>query len=202
MQLFGETLTERGLTAIEAWKTTAAQQLQPENRVKNAAFLGAVLGALAGCIALMAWYVLDDSVRTHQDLSGVDMGYFSEKMKGQDLASRFWGYKTNAPDSVWDQECAANIAYAAQTMAFREIDLHSALNAQTDYELLREAPVVLYPKWSKVSRRLLLHAVSQLARQDVEVAGIVITDTDARFLALYYGKKKAGIWADDREEQV
>ena len=202
MRLFGETLTERGLTAIEAWKTTEAQEIRPENRVKNAAFLGLVLGGAAGCIALMAWYVLDDSVRTHQDLDGVDMGYFSDKMRGKNLASCFWGYRTDRADTVWDQELSANIAYAAQTKAFREIDLHSALNAQTDYELLREAPVVLYLKWSKVSRRLLLHAVSQLARQDVEVAGIVITDTDSRFLALYYGKKKAGILADDREELV
>ena len=176
MQQFGETLTERGLTAIEAWKTESAAEVIPENKVKNAAALGLVLGAILGAVVLALWYVLDDAVLTEADLEGR-------------TEAPLWGYQTRRQDTAWDRELAVNLQYAAQKSAFREIDLHSALVADTDYELLREAPVVLYIRWGKVSQRLLAHAVGQLARQDIQVIGIVLTEADEQFLNLYYGKR-------------
>ena len=188
MEQFGQTLTERGLTAIEPWKTVTAVEVETENKVMNAAALGLLLGALAGAAALALWYVLDDSVVTQKDLAGLE-----EKENGP----VFFGYRTRKKDTAWDRETAVNLKYAAQKGAYREIDLHNALVADTDYELLREAPVILYIRWGKVSRRLLDHAISQLTLQDVKVAGIILVGAEHQFLELYYGKKKAGLPVED-----
>ena len=72
------------------------------------------------------------------------------------------------------------------------MDLYHALSGETDFELLREAPVILHIRWGRVSKRLLCQALSQLKLQDVKVIGVVLAEADARFLDLYYGKKKAG----------
>lgn len=194
MEQFGQTLTERGLTAIEPWKTVAAAEVIPENKVKNALALGLVLGALCGAVGLALWYVLDDCLVLEREVEEICACGLGAGASAAALGvPRFWGYRTRSGSTAWDKELAVNLHYEAQKGAYREIDLHSALLADTDYELLREAPVVLYIRWGKVSGRLLAHGLEQLARQDVPVAGVVLADADAQFLNLYYGKKKAGL---------
>ena len=68
MTAFGQTMQGRGLTAIEVWKTVSAQAVLPENKVKNAAALGLVLGLLVGILGVAIWYVLDDSVLLSSDV--------------------------------------------------------------------------------------------------------------------------------------
>ena len=85
MTAFGQTMQGRGLTAIEVWKTVSAQAVLPENKVKNAAALGLVLGLLVGILGVAIWYVLDDSVLLSSDV---------EKR----CAIPVLGYRTAKPD--------------------------------------------------------------------------------------------------------
>ena len=85
MTAFGQTMQGRGLTTIEVWKTVPAQAVLPENKVKNAAVLGLVLGLLAGILGVAVWYVLDDSVLLSSDV---------EKR----CAIPVLGYRTAKPD--------------------------------------------------------------------------------------------------------
>ena len=188
MPIFGESLRERGLTAIEVWKTEEAGEVVPENKVKNAAALGLVLGALAGAAVLAVWYVLDDSLLTRQDLDNVAGWMREQGMK----EAAFWGYRTTDSESAWNRQLAANMSYQANKAAFREVALEHIMGGDTDWELLRETPAVLFVRWGRESRRLLCDSLAQLHLQDVEVVGIVLTEADARFLDLYYGKKEAG----------
>jgi len=181
MPQFGETLKERGLTAIEAWKTSPAVLTVPENKVKNAMVLGLVLGALAGLAGLAVWYVLDDSVLTEQDLEGT---------------VPFIGYRTKKGNTDWDRQLEANLAYLQKKEAVRQVDFKEIARTDVEWENMKKGPVVLCLDWGKVSKRLLRYTMGQLKDRKTAVAGIVLTEAESSFLNLYYGKKKAGLLTD------
>ena len=106
MAAFGETMQGRGLTGIEAWKTVPAVRVIPENRMLNAAWLGAILGLMAGALILAGWYVLDDSVLLESDLK-----------ERYDLP--VFGYRTKRPETRWEAALNANLTYRAGKEAFR-----------------------------------------------------------------------------------
>ena len=92
MTAFGQTMQGRGLTAIEVWKTVSAQAVLPENKVKNAAALGLVLGLLVGILGVAIWYVLDDSVLLSSDVENAAQSRFwaTEQQSPMNSSVRFW----------------------------------------------------------------------------------------------------------------
>lgn len=179
MAAFGETMRGRGLTGIEAWKTVPAAAVETENRVLYAAELGAVLGLLAGILILAGYYVLDDSILLESDF---------EKRYPYPV----FGYRTVRPEKRWEASLAANLTYRAGKEAFREVELARVCGADTDFDGLRETPIVLLVEWGTPCMRLLGHVIDTLTLQDVKLLGIIITGADNRFLQLYYGKKEIG----------
>lgn len=175
MAAFGETMHGRGLTGIEAWKTTPARLVEEENRVLYAAELGAVIGLLAGILALAGWYILDDSILVESD--------FQKK-----YPYPVFGYRTAKPDAGFEASLAANLDYQAKKRAFREVTFAEVNRADADYDSLRETPIILLVEWGTPCARLLGHVINTLTLQDVELLGIIITDADNRFLRFYYGK--------------
>lgn len=177
MAAFGETMQGRGLTGIEAWKTVPAKLVVEENRVVYALELGAVLGLLAGLLALAVWYVLDDSILVEGDF---------EKRYPYPV----FGYRTVRPDAWFESSLSANLMRQAQKKAFREVPLAAVEGPDVDYAALRETPVILLVEWGTPCGRMLGHVMRTLKLQDVELAGVIITDADSRFLRFYYGKKE------------
>lgn len=176
MAAFGETMRGRGLTGIEAWKTTPAVSVAEENRVVYALELGAVIGLLAGLLALAGWYVLDDSILLESDV---------EKRYPYPVL----GYRTVKKETALETSLAANLDYLASKEVFREVELSGLLKKNVDFESLREAAVVLLVEWGTPCGRVLGHVINTLKQQDIRLLGIIITDADDRFLKLYYGKK-------------
>ncbi|MDO4332315.1 MAG: hypothetical protein Q4C58_06450 [Eubacteriales bacterium] len=174
MAAFGETMRGRGLTGIEAWKTTPAALVRPENRALYAAELGAVLGLLAGILGLLGYYVLDDSILLADDF---------EKRYPYPV----FGYRTVRAERRWEASLSANLTYRAKTEAFREVELSDVCGENADFDALRETPVVLLVEWGTPCGRLLGHVIETLALQDVKLLGIIITGADNRFLRFYYG---------------
>lgn len=177
MAAFGETMQGRGLTSIEAWKTTPAQLVAVENKVLYAAELGAILGLILGVLGLAAWYVLDDSVLLADDLE-------------KKYPCPVLGYRTLTQDAELEAGLSANLDYLAKKEAFREVRLLEASGPDCDYDALREVPVVLLVEWGSSCGRLVGQVLRTLGQQDVKVLGIVITDANRRFLRLYYGRNE------------
>ena len=192
MAAFGETMLGRGLTGIEAWKTVPAVRVIPENRMLNAAWLGAILGLTAGALILAGWYVLDDSVLLESDLK-----------ERYDLP--VFGYRTKRPETRWEAALNANLTYRAGKEAFREVLLEDVLGVGADYETLREAPVLLVIDWGTPCLRRLSPALETLSLQEVTVKGAIIAEADNRFLRLYYGRplksRRAADELDDSGEE-
>lgn len=177
MDAFGETMHGRGLTGIEVWKITPAKLVAVENRVLYALELGALLGLIAGLLGLIAWYVLDDSVLLAEDL---------EKKYPYPVL----GYRTVTLDPYFEAGLAANLDYLAKKEAFREVPLFAVSGPGTDYDALREVPVVLLVEWGTSCGRMLGHVIRTLKQQDVKLLGMIITDVNHQFLRFYYGRNE------------
>ncbi|MDO4294022.1 MAG: hypothetical protein Q4C65_12450 [Eubacteriales bacterium] len=175
MVAFGQTMRDRGLTAIEVWKAVPAAPVEPENRVKNAAALGAVLGLIVGCLGLALWYVLDDSVLLAEDV---------ERVFGVPVL----GYRTGTPQGFWERTLDQNLTWLAAKQAFRETELSDVLLATAELSLLRESAAVLLVPWGTPSRRVLGRALDNLRIQGIPVIGVVLTEANGHFLRSYYGR--------------
>ena len=163
----------RGLTAIEVWKTVSAQAVLPENKVKNAAALGLVLGLLAGILGVAVWYVLDDSVLLSSDV---------EKR----CAIPVLGYRTTKPDEQFGALLDAQLRAKASQTAFQEISLDTVLSGTMGLGKEEKIPLILLVRWNTPCMKKLGLALDLLAQREIAVAGVILTDADARFLHAYY----------------
>lgn len=194
MAAFGETMADRGLTAIEAWKVSPAEPVSVPNRVLYAMELGAVLGLLAGGLVLAGRYVLDDSVLLGEDVKR----YYSCPVLG---------YRTKRPHAFWDGLLSANLSRLAEQGPFAEVALEEVLalcrasgrpdsapretapkgQPAADFVRLRQAPAVLQIPWGTPCLRCLGPVLETLKLQGVPVRGCIIAGADGRFLDAYYG---------------
>ena len=173
MTAFGQTMQGRGLTTIEVWKTVPAQAVLPENKVKNAAVLGLVLGLLAGILGVAVWYVLDDSVLLSSDV---------EKR----CAIPILGYRTAKPDEQFGALLDAQLRAKASQSAFQEISLDTVLSGTMGLGEEEKIPLILLVRWNTPCIKKLGLALDLLAQREIAVVGVILTDADARFLHAYY----------------
>ena len=177
MAAFGETMQGRGLIGIEAWKTTEAAAVIPENKVLYAAELGAVLGLIFGALFLTGWYVLDDSLLLESDF---------RKKYGEPIL----GYRTVLPDPYFGPHLDNNLMELARKKAFHEVALKELEKPEIDFEMLREAPIILFVEWGTPCLRRIGHVMEILRVQEIEILGVVITEANNRFLRNYYSIRK------------
>lgn len=175
MAIFGQTMQERGLSAIEAWKTTPAVLVKPENRTKNAMGLGALLGLLVSALWMAGYYVLDDRLLLVSDLE--------RRYRVPAL-----GYRTKDAGGIYEERLKENLSrLASQKGPCREVSAKEILEGKPDWDALRAAAVVLCAEWNTPCLRRLDLVFCSLQAQGIEPAGAVITGADAGFLNRYYG---------------
>ena len=175
MVTFGQTMQDRGLTAIEVWKAVPAQLVETENQVWNAVALGLVLGIFAGIVGLCIWYVTDDTL-----LLGADV----KKCCGLPM----YGYRTRRLDIRWETLLNQNLTRCGETTGFCEAKLEDILSARADYEKLGKLPALICAEWGTAKRSQLAFAIDQLPMQGVTVSGVILEEADETFLRLYYGR--------------
>lgn len=175
MVTFGQTMQDRGLTAIEVWKAVPAQLVETENQVWNAVALGLVLGIFAGIVGLCIWYVTDDTL-----LLGADV----KKCCGLPM----YGYRTRRLDIRWETLLNQNLTRCGETTGFCEAKLEDILSARADYEKLGKLPALICAEWGTAKRSQLAFAIDQLSMQGVTVSGVILEEADETFLRLYYGR--------------
>lgn len=175
MVTFGQTMQDRGLTAIEVWKAVPAQPVETENQVWNAVALGLVLGIFAGIVGLCIWYVTDDTL-----LLGADV----KKCCGLPM----YGYRTRRLDIRWETLLNQNLTRCGETTGFCEAKLEDILSARADYEKLGKFPALICAEWGTAKRSQLAFAIDQLSMQGVTVSGVILEEADETFLRLYYGR--------------
>lgn len=175
MPEFGQTMKDRGLTAIEVWKAVPAQAVRTENKGWNAVVLGLVLGILAGIVGLCIRYVLDDTLLLAEDVRKC-------------CALPMYGYRTRRMDIRWETLLNQNLTRCGEKTGFCEVKLEDILLARADYEKLRTLPVILTAEWGTAKRSQLRFAADQLSLQDVKAAGVILEEADETFLRLYYGR--------------
>ena len=174
MAAFGETMKDRGLMAIEAWKTSPAVPVEKENRVLYAMELGAILGLLAGGLWLAACCVLDDSLLLASDIE-------------RRYACPVLGYRTGRSEAGYDLRLREDLEYLSRRGAYREIPADSLLQPGTDWDALRHTAVVLLAKWGTPCLRTLELVIRDLRAQEVTLAGVIVSEADEKFLDRYYG---------------
>lgn len=175
MTVFGQTMKDRGLTAIEVWKAVPARPVEIENKVWNAVILGLILGIFAGIVGLCIRYVLDDTLLLAEDVK-----------KCSKLP--MYGYRTRRMDIRWETLLNQNLTRCGEKTGFCEVKLEDILFARVDYDKLRKLPVLITAEWGTANRSQLLFATEQLSLQDVDVAGVILEEADETFLRLYYGR--------------
>lgn len=135
MTAFGQTMQGRGLTAIEVWKTVSAQAVLPENKVKNAAALGLVLGLLVGILGVatgMFWTILFCSAQTWKNAAAIPV----------------LGYRTAKPDEQFGALLDAQLRAKASQTAFQEMSLDTVLSGTMGLGEEEKIPLILLVRWN------------------------------------------------------
>ena len=146
----------------------------PENKVKNAAALGLVLGLLVGILGVAIWYVLDDSVLLSSDV---------EKR----CAIPVLGYRTAKTDEQFGALLDAQLRAKASQSAFQEISLDTVLSGTMGLGEEEKIPLILLVRWNTpcIKKNSDLPLIC-FAQREIAVVGVILTDADARFLHAYY----------------
>ncbi len=165
------------LDHIEVWDRGETLELVKNTKTLNAAFLGALLGALAGLFGLLLYYVLEDAVYVEQD-----------------AVSRFglpvYGLLTERKESSHMDLYRNNLLYAIGKDKAETWNVEY-LPEKEDFERLRSAQALLLViPWGRSNGAQTGRLLEVLKLQDCKVDGFLILGAKDRFIRAYYGLKK------------
>ncbi len=165
------------LDHIEVWDRGETLELVKNTKTLNAAFLGGLLGALAGLFGLLLYYVLEDAVYVEQD-----------------VVSRFglpvYGLLTEKQESSHMDLYRNNLLYAIGQDAAETWNVEY-LPEKEDFERLRKArALLLVIPWGRSNIAQTRRLLEVLKLQDCKVDGFLILGAKDRFIRAYYGLNK------------
>lgn len=209
----------QGLSGMQCWTVEPAVQVPRAGKTVNAFLFGGFLGAVLSFLALLFFYILDDSIYLEEDF-------------GKRFCIPVLGILTREKDADYLEELRGNAAFllkgaericlvdgsclkqtgrgkeadkaAVRLSACREAGEILSAAAGGDAEIifaawpfgekegetLRSADcVVLAVPCGFGNGRALSHLTAQLEKQGITAAGAVLTNADDKFLRAYYGKK-------------
>lgn len=163
---------------IHAIQKTEAQLVVADNRMAQAAFLGAFLGLLLSLLGFSLYYVTDDRVFVAGDVKKV-------------TDASFVGYASGVETLKQDYE--KNLAYLRGKIGdiqIYESDGDASFSEEELQNMRRAGGVVLSLPYGKVHGAFVSYVIGQLEAQDCALCGVAVRDADERFLRRYYGKNK------------
>lgn len=197
---------------IEIYSTTEPKLMVWDNRMMNAVQTGVLLALFAGLLGMLFYYVLDDSVYVQADLEQrywlPVIGTFMRKGSVLSYEKEFYANysficgrdKKIAVLSV-DKEADARKAKLMMEEIFAKEKYETAYEnlamemPESDtgvYEKIRQTDgVLLTVRYGSKNGKRIERMLSNLKKQECEVLGFLLTESDAEFLKSYYfGRKK------------
>ncbi len=172
-------------------------------RTNNAAFLGGLLGGLLSLFILLILYLLDDAIYVETD--------FTKR-----YSIPFLGTVTNHKDEKYFLELQANYKYlctdergyylvnvaSSQTIEnpcvpilmekCKGIKKQIVLKTESFEEIRNCGGAILLIPYGKTNGKITTKLIDMLKKQDCNIAGVILTDADDRFLKNYYlGRRNA-----------
>lgn len=192
---FGESVDM--LTKIDSWSSEGPTLINENNRTKNAIFLGALVAGLICLFAMMIAYALDDAIYVETDFT-----------KRYDIP--FLGAVTNHKEEKRLQELLDNYRYLCKDeRGYYPVNVATSdtienacvplleerlpglkkqiLLKDNGFEQLRQSggAILLIP-FGQTNGKILEKLIHTLKKQDCNIAGVILTDADDRFLKNYY----------------
>lgn len=175
---FGE--EKIGMASIEIWDETQAQLLKEPSKALRAVLLGAVVGLFAGFLGLSIFYVLEDAFYTEKDV---------EDRFGVPVL----GIRTRKKNQAFKEEEMLNLK-KLDNISLAEADLYMfepfLKKGAAACEIINGTQLILLVPWGKRNGTILDHALRFLKKQDIKVAGVILTDAEDGFLKHYYGGRR------------
>lgn len=175
---FGE--EKIGMASIEIWDETPAQLVKEPSKAFRAVLLGTVIGLFAGFLGLAIFYVLEDAFYTEKDV---------EDRFGVPVL----GIRTRKKNRAFVEEERLNLKKLGDiSLTETELTVFEPFREKgaAACELMGEEQLILLVPWGKRNGTILDHALRFLKKQDIKVAGVILTDADDGFLKHYYGGKR------------
>lgn len=182
------------LGKIEVWSQEEVAPVIENDYMMNVGLFCGVASFVLILLVLSFFYILDDSIYLEKDFT-------------QRYAAPFLGMITKAGSQRTLQELKDNLAYvckedtyylvawdndiAGETVdALQEMaaSIKGCISVQgTDLDILRDsAGAIIVLPWGRKNGRIADKLISFLEKQDVKIAGAVLTDADDNFLKAYY----------------
>lgn len=165
------------LDEVALWSQEDAVEYEKNNKIGNAAFLGALIITLLTVFILLFYYVLEDACYVEKD---------AENRFGIPV----YGLLTKKQDTLQNEMLKENL-----TFVFGASDVETwngeILPTEDDYKRLRKVEnLLLNIPWGRNNGRQVERVLRQMKIQGCDVKGIVITEADDRFVKTYYAVER------------
>lgn len=165
------------LDKVELWSSEEAVLYEKHTKTANAAFLGALLTALAVLFGELFYYCLLDACYTERDAK-------------ERFGLLVFGIQTKGKDSLQEQMLKENLEYRLKG-SDPEIWNGEQIPDKKACEGLRKAESLLVSiPWGRNNGRQVERVLNHLALQGCEVKGLILTEADDRFLKTYYAVER------------
>ncbi len=158
------------LSTIELWSENEMYPVKNNDKAKNAAILGALIGLIIAAFAFGVYYCMDDRIYTEKDF----VSHFPEVP--------FIGYDTKA---------YANDTQANRQMVIGEADVYETSDVSADIEEIKKHDgCVLKLAFGKTHITAVEYDIQLIGKQGGKLCGVLLGDCDEKFLKRYYGKQQ------------
>ena len=166
------------LNTVELWSQEEAVLFEKNNKMGNAAFLGAFIAIVLVSFGLLFYYVLEDAVYVEKD---------AQKRFGLPV----YGLLTKENDEIQRQILGDNLNYVFGSSGVETWN-GEILPSAEDYEHLRNVKNLLVNiLWGRNNGRQVERVLRQLELQGCEVKGLIISEAHDRFIKAYYAVERA-----------
>ena len=185
-------------SSIELWSQEKCVPVEEKNLTPNIMIIGAVAGLVLALVLCSVHYILDDSIYVETD--------FTSR-----FAVPYFGMLTRKNSESCKQELTDNLNYllkeengyylafidsVEETVAEKVKSIHKGISGiltlqGEDLNILRKSNgVILMIPWGRKNGNVIEKTLAFLDKQDCKVAGVVVCDTDDKFLKKYYSIKE------------
>lgn len=158
--------------AITLWSQKSANVVQYENLIGQAVLLGILLGLLGWIVVISIYYAVEDSIYVESDVAD-----YTE--------IPVLGFRLKKANEICDKMLATNLKAVSETEILgSEISLDQ--DNEWDMEAWKGKTLILTVLFGNRNGKKLSLFLEQCKLHKIQVAGIIITNADNKFMKQYY----------------